>query len=205
MSLVRRRVVTHRSWSWWLVATVLGCGWGCGGTALVATEPPVVEQLTAHTVRVAGRDAWAVVDVKFAAANVGQEWLILDVAVTATDRHTARIRRDSVFVRTPAGRRVRLASQAEFVQAFSSLRSRVRQANIVASPLLAYFPRAREGCWFQFFAEPGTSVTFDSVSLNDRRACVERLYFKIDGGVPTGRWMLGIDLDESDLRIPFQL
>jgi hypothetical protein len=171
----------------------------------VATEPPVVEQLTEHTVRVAGRDAWAVVDARFAAANVGREWLILDVAVTATDRHTATVRRDRVFVRTPTGRRVRLASQAEFVQAFSSLRSRVRQANIVASPLLAYFPRAREGCWFQFFAEPGTTVTFDSVSLNDRRACVERLYFKVDGGVPSGRWMLGIDLEESDLRIPFQL
>ena len=136
---------------------------------------------------------------------MGQEWLILDVAVTATDRHVATIRRENVFVRTPAGRRVRLATQAEFVRAYSGLRSRVRQAGIVASPLLAYFPRVREGCWFQFFAEPGTSVTFDTVSLNDRRACVERLYFHVDGGVPGGRWMLGIDLEESDVRLPFTL
>jgi hypothetical protein len=146
-----------------------------------------------------------VVDTKHAAANLGREWLILDLAVTATDRHTATVRRENVFVRTPSGRRARLATQAEFVQAFTALRARVRQANIVASPLLAYFPRVREGCWFQFFAEPGTTVTFDSVSLNDRRACVERLYFRIEGGVSPGRWMLGIDLEESDLRIPFQL
>ena len=131
---------------------------------------------------------------------MGQEWLILDVAVTATDRHVATIRRENVFVRTPAGRRVRLATQAEFVRAYSGLRSRVRQAGIVASPLLAYFPRVREGCWFQFFAEPGTSVTFDTVSLNDRRACVERLYFHVDGGVPGGRWMLGIDLEDDVLK-----
>ncbi len=194
----------RRGVMWGGLVLLAGLG-GCAAGALVATDPPVLEQVGAHTVRLAGRDVWVVVDTRYAAANLGADWLILDLAVTATDRHAATVRRDAIFVRTPAGRRVPLATQAELAHAYSVLRVRTRQASIVASPLLAYFPRARQGCWFQFFVEPGTSVSFDTVSLNDQRACVERLYFRVEGGVTGGRWMLGVDLEESDVRVPFQL
>jgi hypothetical protein len=48
-------------------------------------------------------------------------------------------------------------------------------------------------------------VTFDRLSLNDRRACQGRFFFKIPGGVQPGKWVLGMDLEETKVRIPFTI
>ena len=87
---------------------------------------------------------------------------------------------------------------------YSQLQSSLRRADVAASPMWAYFPRARRQCDFQFFAGPG-GTTYNHVEVNDRRACGERLVFQIPGGVQPGRWVVGIDLEESELRIPFDL
>jgi hypothetical protein len=48
-------------------------------------------------------------------------------------------------------------------------------------------------------------VSFDEVTVNDRRGCFGRLYFSVPGGIQPGRWVLGIDQPESEIRIPFEL
>lgn len=176
----------------------------CGGVAVTTTDPPVLETLGDGILRYQGQDVWMVVEYEFAAATIGSRWLFLDVAATAADGRSATIRREDVFVRTPAGRRVPLATQGELTQAYTELRGALRRANVVRNAPV-YFPTNRRPCGFQFFAVPGTNVTYDSVTVNDRRVCYERFLFEVPGGVQPGRWMLGIDLEESDVRIPFQL
>jgi hypothetical protein len=177
---------------------------GCATSTLAPQATPVVERIGDGVERYGGSDLWVVVEYQFADMSLGEEWLMLDVAATAAEGRTATIERDRVFVRTPGGARVPLASQRQFSQAYRDLRSRLVRADIVSNPVL-YFPPTRALCGFHFFAAPGTGITFDDVVLNDRRACTERFFFNIPGGVQAGRWVLGMDLVESDVRIPFEL
>jgi len=177
---------------------------GCGSVALPPTDPPTLEAVSPTVVRYGGTGLWAVVEYQFAILSLGDEWLFLDVAFTAPENRSATFRRDDVFVRTPAGRRLPLISQREFATAYRELRGRLVRANVVRDPAL-YFPSNRRPCRAGFFAVPGSGVTFDSVTVNDRRACYDRYFFRVPGGVQPGRWVLGIDLEESEVRIPFEL
>jgi len=179
-------------------------GSACGGVALSSTDPPELELMGDGVIRYRGPDTWVVVEYQYAATAIGDPWLILDVGVTAVEDRAVSIERDKVFVRTPAGRRVPLATQSEYGAAFTSLRSRLRRANALRNATYS-FPATRRPCLFEFFNEPGQGVTFDSVWINDRRVCYERFLFNIPGGVQPGRWVLGIDVEESDIRVPFQL
>jgi hypothetical protein len=68
-----------------------------------------------------------------------------------------------------------------------------------------YFPPSRQRCSIQLFVAPGEGVSFDQVTVNDRRACEGKLFFYIPGGVQPGRYVLGMDLEEDEIRIPFTM
>ena len=187
-----------------VACVVASFGSACGGVALSSTDPPELELIGDGVIRYRGPATWVVVEYQYAATAVGDTWLILDIGVTAVEDQAVSIDRNKVFVRTPEGRRVPLATQAEYGLAFAELRSRLRRANVLQNATYS-FPATRRPCRFEFFNEPGQGITFDSVWVNDRRVCYERLLFDVPGGVVPGRWVLGIDLEESDIRIPFQL
>ena len=109
-----------------------------------------------------------------------------------------------MFLRTPDGSQIPAPSQKEFNEAYSGLRANISQANVAREPM-DYFPPNRVDCAIQFYVAPGEGVAFDQVTVNDRRACQGKLFFNIPGGIQPGRWVLGIDLEETDIRIPFQL
>ena len=88
----------------------LGLIFACETVSLAPVDPPVVEDLGPTLVRAGNSQLWAVLDFRFAAGNIGSEWLIVDVAVTAADRGSARISRDGIFIRTPTGTRIPLPS-----------------------------------------------------------------------------------------------
>ena len=77
----------------------LGLILACETVSLAPVDPPVVEDLGPTLVRAGNSQLWAVLDFRFAAGNIGSEWLIVDVAVTAADRGSARISRDGIFIR----------------------------------------------------------------------------------------------------------
>ena len=192
----------------WRTVAAVACilvATGCATSSLTSPDTAVVEQLGQAVVRAGSGDLWAVVDYRYAAQSLGSEWLIVEVAVTAADGRRFRLGRSDIFLRTPSGARIPLPSQAEFSLAYNDLRGAFRHAGVAASPLQAYMPTNRRPCEFQFFAIPGSGITFDEVEINDRRACQARLPFLVPGGVQAGRWVLGIDLAESELRIPFDL
>jgi len=99
---------------------------------------------------------------------------------------------------------VALATQKEFNESYSSLQAFLRSADVVRDPM-EYWPPRKQDCAFRFFVGPGQGVSFDEFSVNDFRACRGRLLFDIPGGVQPGRYVLSIDLEESDVEIPFTL
>ena len=194
-----KALLTTRSLAVLLLVGVLA---GC--TSTVPTDTPGVDQLGRYMLRQTGPELDTVLGVRYATLNPGVEWLILELAFSSPNRASGDIKRSDVFVRTPAGDRIPLATQKEFGSEYPSLRSAIHKASVARDPM-DYFPPNRQECGLDFFAAPGSGVVFDELSLNDRRVCQGRMYFKVPGGVQPGRWVFGIDLEESTVRIPFTL
>jgi len=184
------------------VAT-LGCS---TANVLPPQEVPLLESIGNGVVRYGGQVAWVVVDYRFARLGTGGSWLILDVGVTAADGQRATISRNEIFIRSPSGRRYPLATQQEYRQAHVELANLSRRANVVGSGSYD-FPGSRKPCPFNFFVPQSErrQVAFDEVYVNDNRACFERFYFHVPDGAGAGRWVLGIDLEQSQVRVPFDL
>ena len=130
--------------------------------------------------------------------------MILEVGLSSPSGQNADVSRENIFLRAPDGTEVPLSSQQDFNEAYGELRPVFARAGVDRDPL-DYFPPSRIECPIQFFVEPAQGVSFDEVTLNDRRGCYGRLYFQIQSGIQPGRWVLGIDLEESEIRIPFDL
>lgn len=176
---------------------------GCA-TSGTPTEDPNVDQLGEFIYRYNGSGISAVVGYRFAVQSLGDEWLMLEFAASSPLGSRAKILREDVFVRTPNGTRLPMATQRDLSEAYGDLRAKLRRASIMRDPM-NYFPGNRRPCRLGFFSEPGQAVTFDEVTLNDQRACTGRLFFMVPGGIQGGRWVLGIDLEEESVRIPFRL
>jgi len=117
---------------------------------------------------------------------------------------TTKVTREEIFLLSPSGNRIPIATQKQFNEVWGSLRSVIQQADVNRDPL-EYFPPSREECAIRFFVAPGQGVSFDEVTVNFRRGCFGRLFIDVPGGIQAGRWVLGIDLEESEIRIPFEL
>ena len=168
------------------------------------TDTPGVERMGRSVLRQFGPELWTVLGYRFANSQIGDEWMILEVSLSSPGGQTATVEREDVFLRTPGGNQLALPTQKEFNEAYGSLRPVIAKANVDRDPL-DYFPPSRIECAIQFFVTPGGGVSFDEVTLSDRRGCFGRLYVAIPGGIQQGRWVLGIDQPESEIRIPFDL
>ncbi|MCU0304918.1 MAG: hypothetical protein MUC56_12770 [Thermoanaerobaculales bacterium] len=175
-----------------------------GCSSAEPTDDPGVYKLGEFQRINRGPEAEVVVGYRYAQGNLGAEWLLLEIAATSPPGQTARIQRDKVSLRTPAGATLALASQQEFNEAYASLQAVERAADVVRDPM-GYWPPRKEPCAIRFFTEPGRGVSFDEFTVNDFRACEGRFWFRVPGGVQAGRYVLEIDLEESEIRVPFTL
>lgn len=175
---------------------------GCSSTT--PTDTPGVERLGQYILKQFGPELWTVLGYRFTNSKLGEEWMILEIGLSSPAGQVAKVTRENVFVRSPSGATVHLPTQAEFNNAYGALRPMIAAADVNRDPL-DYFPQSRVECTIQFFVTPGQGVSFDEVTVNDKRACFGRLFFKIPGGIQAGRWTLGIDQPESEIRIPFDL
>jgi hypothetical protein len=184
------------------VAAVAAVSLGC--SSATPTDTPGVDRMGSYVLRQFGPQMWTVLGYRFASSQVGDEWLILDVGLSSPNGQSARVTRDAVFVRTPTGDTIRLATQTEFNQAYGGLRPVIARSNVDQDPL-DYFPPSRVECSIEFFVSPGGGVAFDEVTVSDIRGCFGKLFFQVPGGIQPGRWVFGIDLPESETRIPFEI
>jgi hypothetical protein len=184
-----------------LAAALLAVTTSCTTAAPPAT--PGVERIGSTLVHYRGPEIDAIVSYRFASLNEGSDWLFLDVALSGNTRTSVEVKRDKVFVRTPDGQTVPLATQTEFGQAYTQLAAALARADVAREPL-DYFP-ARRPKGLDFLVAPGSGISLESVWVNDLDVAVGRLAFFLPSGVQNGPYELGIDLTESKVRIPFRL
>ena len=182
---------------------------GCGSSSSDSSQPagpakPSVTQVGRTQVRTVGADLEGVVSYKFADSSLGDEWLIIDAALTGERAAAIEVKVADVSMRTPDGRRIPLPTQKEFIDAYPQLQSMLRRAAVASEPLEATRGGKRP-CDLNFLRLPGTGSTRDAIWINQRELCVGMLAFPVAGGIQPGRWMLIIELEESSLEIPFDL
>jgi hypothetical protein len=187
-----------------VVISTAGLAATSGCTSATPTDTPGVERMGEYVLRQFGPQLWTVLGYRFASTQVGEEWMVLDVGLSSPSGQSARITRDSVFLRSPDGTKIPLATQREFNEAYGALRPVIAKSNVNNDPL-DYFPPSRIECPIQFFVTPGGGVAFDEVTVSDIRGCFGKLFFEVPGGIQPGRWTFGIDLPESEIRIPFEI
>jgi len=177
---------------------------GISCTSAKPTSTPGVDEMGEFIRMEQGKDLEVVVGYRFAAGNLGSEWLILEVAMTTPFSDMTEVKRSDVWIETPDGETIPLATQKEFNESYSELRPLIHRANVARDPM-NYFPASRKPCRIQFFVTPGGGMSYDTVTLNYKRGCMGKFFFKVPGGVGPGTWTLGIDLENSQIKIPFEL
>ena len=188
-----------------LVTTIAACGSSSSDSSKAAgPAKPSVTQVGRTQVRTVGADLEGVVSYKFADSSLGDEWLIIDVALTGERAASIEVKLSDVSVRTPDGRRIPLPTQKEFIDAYPQLQSTLRRAAVASEPLEATRGGKRQ-CDLNFLRLPGTGSTRDAIWINQRELCVGMLAFPVAGGIQPGRWKLIVELEESSLEIPFDL
>jgi hypothetical protein len=144
------------------------------------------------------------VDFGFASSTLGEEWMVLNVGVTGTQSANEEVKADSISLRTPGGTRIPLPSYNAFADNWGQVQSLARRAKIGAQPL--DFTRGdRRWCHMSFLPDPGTAAVLTAVHVNFRKGCSGMLYFPVPGGFQPGRYALVIELEETDVVVPFEL
>ncbi len=186
----------------WLAA-VPAVAIGLAAVGAQAQPQESIKQAGKTVVRYSGRDVEAVLSYRFAAANPGEPWMLLMLAVTGRTGKAVEIKREKIFLLTPDGTRVPLATQAEFAQASAGLRAMLARASINQEPVDYWAGRSTQS--LQLFAVPGEALAFDAVTVNDRLVAIGPVFFHFPAGVPPGTYRLAMDVGESHVRIPFEL
>lgn len=192
-------------WSLTVTAAVVSAAaFGCATADRGVPGQPLVQQEGRYVVHYDGPELEAAVGYQFAANNLGEPWLIIDVALSGQDRTALEVEREGVAVLTPDGRRVELWTQAAFAEQQGELRPVIRRASIGRDPL-DYFPGTDEPCGEWFFSLPTEGLAYDALYLTDREICQGFLFFEMPGGVQAGSYELEIQAGEETARIPFEL
>lgn len=194
-----------------LVAIALaGSGAVRAQTQVTAPQPTVPEVFTleGEFVRTAyNNEGYATLGYRMAQEKVGDEWMLLQFGVTL--RKPApdyRLKREHLWVTTPDGKKIPLATQQEYMEAAGSLAGLNRRARMVADSI-SYFPtEATQACALRFFADTaGPGPAFDETDISWQRACVGRLYFKVPGGIQIGQHWLHVQFAGSSIQVPFRI
>jgi len=172
-----------------------------GCSSAKPTGDPGVDRVGKYLLMSKTPELEVVIGYRHAQNSLGAPWLLLEVAMTSPSGKTATVERSEVSVVTPDGKTIPLATQKEFTEAYSSLQAFIRAADVVRDPM-DYWPPRKVTCPIQFFVDPGSTVSFDQVTVSDFRACQGRFLFEVPGGVQPGRYVLNIDSKESKISIP---
>jgi len=148
-----------------------------------------------------GPEIEAELDYRWADGHLGDEWLILKLSLLGAG---ATVERHGIRVRTPDGHTIPLLDQEEFRRIQGKLRIALDRS-YAWEPPTGRFAGSREPCGQWFLVPPGLFIASPTLFLASTRVCTGPLVFQVPIGVQPGPWVLMIDLEESDVRIPFVL
>jgi hypothetical protein len=179
---------------------------GCSSTSPSkgTTTEPTVDQPGRTISRYRDPLVEVIVDYKFANLSQGDNWMILNVAVTSSESAAIEVRRGHVLVRTPDGRKIPLPPYSDFIAAYPEVQSAARRAALASDPI-DFTQAGRQTCDLRFQPLPGTVAALESVYVNMRKICQGLLYFPVQGGIQPGRWEFIIEFEEFDARVPFEI
>jgi hypothetical protein len=180
----------------------------CGSTTPAMPNPvtePVIDQPGRYIVRYRDTVIEIVLDTKFAAKNPGEEWLILNTALSGMTGANTEVAREMVSIRTPEGRTIPMPSYRDFNADYAKMASALRRAQLASDPL--DFTRAsRRDCLIDFFPLPGSGRSSrNSLHVSKNELCVGMLYFPIPNGVQPGTWKLTVEFEETEAVVPFTI
>jgi len=140
----------------------------------------------------------------WADSHLGDEWLVVKVALGAGSGGVTPLAREAIRVRAPSGDTVSLLSQDEFRQALGKVWMALEREN-VWGPAESRFGGSLNRSEEWFFSPPGAYFHREIIHPSPFQYCAGPLVFLVPGGVQPGGWTLIIDLQESSARIPFVL
>jgi hypothetical protein len=111
---------------------------------------------------------------------------------------------NAIRIRTPDGHRIPLPDQQEFLEIYPNLAVMLDAAEAWVGPT-GRFAGALSPCGYWFNVPRGSTNFSRFLEVSPHRVCYGPLVVQIPMGVQPGRWVLEIDLEESDVRIPFEL
>ena len=181
---------------------------GCGSTTPAMPNPitePSIDQPGRYIVRYRDAVIEIVLDTKYAANNLGEEWLILNAAMSGMTGAATRVERDLVSVRTPDGRTIAMPGYREFNAAYTDLASAARRAALASDPL-DFTRGGRRDCLIDFFPLPGSGRSSKTaLNVTKNQLCVGMLFFPVKNGVQPGNWKLTVEFEETEAVVPFTL
>jgi hypothetical protein len=149
-------------------------------------------------------DLRAELDYHWADGHLGDEWMILKLALAGGSTGVTTVARQDVRLRAPDGTSIDLPSQAEFRGVRTSMSVAFRQEDVWGPPASRFAGSlARVEDWF--FSPLGRTFHRETVHPSSFQYCSGPLVFSVPGGVQAGRWVLVIDLEEMRAEIPFEL
>jgi len=202
--------MVSKVWSAVALAAFVGIGgFATAGdeTAAQAGEKTGVE---GTFVRVAENDeGWVVLGYTTANGSVNEKWMLLDIGLTVQDGvKEQKITRDQIKLVTPSDQVIPLATQEEYLKGHGTLDAMNARANVEAQSI-NYFPNGRSRpCRIGFFADPERQVgalAFDEVTVDDRSACLGRVYFQIPEGIQYGNYNFDVQFAGSIVRVPMKI
>jgi hypothetical protein len=184
-------------------ATLIAACSSSSSTTARTTEPRV-DKLGKTISRYRDTMVEVIVDYKFANNSIGDDWIILNVAVTGWESKAVEVRRGHVLVRTPDGRKIPLPPYSDFIAAYPEIQSASRRAALASDPI-DFTQAGRQTCDLRFQPLPGTNTALESVYVNMRKICQSLLFFPVQGGIQPGTWEFIIEFEEFDARVPFEI
>ncbi len=187
---------------------------GFGGLAVAGDETAAQAGektgIEGQFVRVAENDeGWVVLGYTTANGSVNEKWMLLDIGLTVQNGvKDQKITRDQIKLVTPGDQVISMATQEEYMSGHATLDAMNARANI-ESQSINYFPNGRtRPCRIGFFGNMDQRVgnlSFDEVTVDDRSACMGRVYFQVPEGIQLGQYNFDVQFAESIVRVPFKI
>jgi len=167
---------------------------------------PQIMTLEGLFVRAAyNNEGYVIVGYKTANYSVGEEWMLLETGMTLREGVSSqRLKREAVSLDTPDGTHLPLATIEEFRQA--DTRALQNRSTIQRDSINYFPPMASRPCRIGFFSDvEDRAMPWDEFEMSDNRACLGRMYFKVPGGITYGQHWLNVQLEKSQIRVPFRI
>ena len=175
--------------------------------ACSSAPPSTTSELThlaEHAVRYDGPEIQVRLEYWWADDYLSKSQLMLKLSLIVDETRSTLVERDAIKVRSPDGSTKSLVDPKEFRRLYPELLSALDQFDAWGPPP-ENFTGVRKYCGRWFLSPPGDFRDNPTLTVTPGRWCSGPLVFAVPEGVRPGEWVLIIDLEEHDVRIPFKL